>query len=283
MKAAVALLKETYAQFSKDKAMRMAAALAYYTIFSIAPLLVIAIAVAALVLGQKGATEQISWQLRDLLGDAGAVSIQSMIESANKPKSGIAAVIIGLATLLFGASGVFGQLQEALDEIWDADPKTSAGWMAMIRGRFLSFAMVLGTGFILLVSLILSAGIAAMSKLLGGLMPGLVVLSAVANVVLSLGIVTVLFAMIFKILPNTSIGWRDVWHGAFATSLLFTIGKFGLGLYLGTGAVASSYGAAGSLIVVLLWVYYSSMILLFGAEFTEVYSRRHGTRKAPSS
>lgn len=278
MKNTVGLFKETFAEFTKDKATRLAAALAYYTIFSLAPLLIIAIAVSALVLGQKGATEQISYQLRDLVGGAGAATIQSMIESANQPRSGIIAAIVGVATLLFGASGVFGQLQDALNTVWHAEPTASNGVLGFIRDRFLSFAMVFGTGFILLVSLVLSAGIAAMSKIFAGMVPGIVVASEAANFVLSLILVAALFAMIFKILPNTPIGWRDVWRGAFVTSLLFTMGKFALGFYLGRGAIASSYGVAGSLIVILLWVYYSSMILLFGAEFTKVYSRHHGTR-----
>lgn len=278
-KTLFAMLKEAAAEFSNDNAMRLAAALAYYTIFSIAPLLVIAIAITALVLGHQGATEQISYQIKGLVGDASATAIQSMVESANQPKKGVVAVVIGVCTLLFGASGAFGELQAALNTVWKATPQKTSGAIAFIKERFLSFSMVLGVGFLLLVSLVLSAALASVGKVFDGMLPGWAIVARVLNIGLSLGVITVLFAMIFKILPAVRIRWRDVWHGAFATALLFTIGKIGLGFYLGRSAVGSSYGAAGSLIVVLLWVYYSSMILLFGAEFTEVYSRRLGGKK----
>ncbi|MEA3188055.1 MAG: rane protein [Chthoniobacter sp.] len=280
MKTFVKLLKETCHEFSKDKAMRMAAALAYYTIFSVTPLLLIAIGIAARVLGAKGATEQIFEQLRGLLGDAGAVGIQTMVESANRPTGSIVAVLIGSVMLLFGASGVFAELQDSLNTIWKAPTPPSSGLWSLIKNRFLSFSMVFGIGFLLLVSLLISAGIAALGTILQGAVPGFETAAQLANFLISIVIIAVLFAMLFKLLPDTPIGWRDVWIGAFATSAMFTIGKFLLGLYLGRSAVVSSYGAAGSLIVVLSWVYYSSLILLFGAEFTEVYSRHHGTRKA---
>jgi len=273
------LLKETYDEFSKDNAMRLAAALAYYTIFSIAPLLVIIIAITALWLGHKGATQEISTQLHGLVGDSGATAIQSMVESANQPKQGIVAVIIGFVTLLIGATGVFGQLKDALNTVWKAKPQPSSGVWSFVKDRFLSFAMVLGTGFLLLVSLVISAGLAALGNVLNGMLPGWTILAEVLNTIISLALISVLFAMIFKVLPDVHVRWSDVWHGAIATSLLFTIGKFALGFYLGRGAAASSYGAAGSLVVVLLWVYYSAMILLFGAEFTEVYARRVGEQK----
>lgn len=270
------MLKDTVAAFSSDKAPRMAAALAYYTIFSIAPLLVITIAIVALVLGQKGATEQISAQLRDLVGAGGAVAIQTMVESANRPRQGIIAVIIGLITLLFGASGVFGELQDSLNTIWKVPASAASGIWLMIKNRFLSFSMILTFGFLLLVSLVISAAISAASGFIK--IPGFDLIAHLLNLLLSIVIITVLFAMIFKILPDAAIAWRDVWIGAFATAVLFSIGKFGIGLYLGKGAIMSSYGAMGSLVVVLLWIYYSSMILLFGAEFTHVYSKTHGTR-----
>lgn len=273
------LLKETFAEFSKDNCTRLAASLAYYTIFSLAPLLVIAIAIVALYLGQKGATEQIAYQIKGLVGDAGAVTIQSMVESANQPKKGLMAVVIGLITLLFGASGAFGELKSALNAVWEVKPVATSGIWGFVKDRFLSFSMVLGVGFLLLVSLLLSAALAALGKTFGGMMPGWTILAEGLNFALSIGVITVLFAMIFKVLPDVSIAWSDVWHGAFATAVLFTVGKFGLGLYLGRGSVGSSYGAAGSLIVVLLWVYYSSIIMLLGAEFTQVYSRRHGEKQ----
>ncbi|MDP9292731.1 MAG: YihY/virulence factor BrkB family protein [Verrucomicrobiota bacterium] len=272
-RTALDLGKETVNEFLKDKAPRLAAALSYYTIFSIAPLMIILIAVAALVLGQKGATEQVSYQLKDLLGEAGATSIQTMVESANRPKAGVVAAVTGVVVLLFGASGVFGQLQDALNTIWDVKAKEGGGFLKMLKDRFLSFSMILVVGFLLLVSLVLSAAIAAVGTMFQNMMPGMEVVGHILNFVVSFVVISFLFAMIFKILPDAEIGWHDVWLGAIATSFLFTLGKFGLGIYLGKGAVGSSYGAAGSLIVVLVWVYYSSMILLFGAEFTEVYSR----------
>lgn len=272
-RTALDLGKETVNEFLKDKAPRLAAALSYYTIFSIAPLMIILIAVAALILGQKGATEQVSYQLKDLLGEAGATSIQTMVESANRPKAGVVAAITGVVVLLFGASGVFGQLQDALNTIWDVKAKEGGGFLKMLKDRFLSFSMILVVGFLLLVSLVLSAAIAALGTMFQNMMPGMEVFGHILNFVVSFVVISFLFAMIFKILPDAEIGWHDVWLGAIVTAFFFTVGKFGLGIYLGKGAVGSSYGAAGSLIVVLVWVYYSSMILLFGAEFTEVYSR----------
>jgi membrane protein len=279
-KLLLSLTKETFSEFSKDNATRLSAALAYYTIFSIAPLLIIVIAIAALWLGSKGATQEISWQIRGLVGDAGGTAIQSMVESANKPRSGVVAVVVGFVTLLVGATGVFGELKSALNIVWKAKPAQSGGILEVVKDRFLSFSMVLGIGFLLLVSLIISAALAALGKVFDGMIPGWEITAHLLNFVISLALVSVLFAMIFKFLPDVHIRWSDVWHGAIFTSLLFSIGKFVLGLYLGKGAVGSSYGVAGSLVVVLLWVYYSSMILLLGAEFTEVYARRVGARKA---
>lgn len=273
-RAVLNLLKETYAEFSRDNAMRLAAALAYYTIFSIAPLLVICISIAGLVFTQQGASEQISAQVKGLVGEAGATAIQSMVESAMQPKKSIVALIVGGATLLLGASGAFSELQSSLNTAWGVKTPENSGFWMMIKNRFLSFSMVLGTGFLLLVSLVLSAGIAMLSELFGKFMPGVEAIAHVVNIVVSLGVISALLAMIFKYLPDAEIRWSDVWVGAVVTAILFTIGKAALGLYLGNSAIGSSYGAAGSFVVVLVWVYYSSMILLFGAEFTEVYSRR---------
>ncbi len=278
MKECIALLKKTCADFSNDNASRMAAALAYYTIFSLAPLLVIAISIAGLVFTYHGASEQISLQIRGLLGDAGAIAVQSMVQSAMQPKKSTIAVIVGAVTLLFGASGVFAELQSALNNIWKVPTTESSGFCALIKNRFLSFAAVLGFGFLLLVSLVISAAITAITTMLHSTMPAFQMVAEALNFVVSVLVSAALFAMIFKILPETKIAWRDVLHGAFATSFFFSIGKFLLGLYLGRSALVSSYGAAGSVAMLLLWVYYSSMILLFGAEFTHVYSRHHGTR-----
>jgi membrane protein len=200
-----------------------------------------------------------------------------MIENAQRPKTGIVATLIGVGTLLFGASGVFGQLQETLNRIWDVPPNKSSGIWNMVRSRFLSFAMVLVIGFLLLASLVLSAAIAGAGEYLSDMVPGLEAWLQTANTITSFVIVTVLFALIFKVLPDTSIAWRDVWVGALLTSLLFTIGKFAIGLYLGKSSLASGYGAAGSLVVLIVWVYYSAQIMFFGAELAHVYAVRHGS------
>ncbi len=269
--------KRTVTEWSDDKASTQAASLAYFTIFSIAPVLIIAVAVAGLVFGEEAARGQIEAQIQGLVGESGAKVIESMMASARKPASGILASIIGLVALIFGATGVFAQLQDSLNIIWKAKPKPMNGLLSFLRVRFLSFAMVLGIGFLLLVSLVLSAGLSAAGTYIGSHIPGWEAVWQVANLVISFGVITVLFAMIYKVLPDTKVAWRDVWLGAAFTAVLFSIGKFGIGLYLGKGSVASSYGAAGSLAVILLWVYYSSMILFFGAEFTQVYARTHGS------
>ena len=267
----------------EDQAPTLGAALAYYTVFSLAPLLIIAIAIAGLVFGQEAARGQIFDQLRGLLGDASGKAMQDMVQNANqKPATGIIAALIGVVTLLFGASGVFGQLQTSLNAIWGVQPKPGRGILGLVQDRILSFGFILVVGFLLLVSLLLTAGMALVSSWIGGLMPGSETLAYTLNIVLSLSMITLLFATIFKFLPDAKIAWHDVWIGAFLTAVLFTVGKFALGLYIGKSGVASSYGAAGSLIVLLLWVYYSSQILFFGAEFTQVYANRFGSRVAPA-
>lgn len=275
------LLKDTYHQWSEDKASRLAAALSYYTIFSLAPLLVIAIAITGLVYGQQAAQNQIVGQIQGLVGHNGAQAIQTMIEGARKPSTSIIATIIGIILLLFGAAGLFGQLQDALNTIWEVTPKPNQGVWAMIKERFLSFTMVLGIGFLLLVSLVISATLSALGVFITGLLPGMDILLQVVNFVVSFAVVTFLFAMIFKYLPDAEIAWRDVWLGAIVTAFLFTVGKFLIGLYLGRSSVTSSYGAAGSLVVILLWVYYSGQILFFGAEFTQVYANKFGSHIVP--
>ena len=271
------LLKETFSEWSEDKASRLAAALAYYTIFSIAPLLIIAIAVAGLAFGQEAARGQLDRQIQGLVGQQSAELIQTMVESASKPTSGIIATVIAIATILFGASGLFGQLQDALNTIWEVEPKPGRGILGIIKDRFLSFTMVLGIGFLLLVSLVLSALLSALDPYLTDLLPGSIYLLQILNFVISFGVITLLFAMIYKILPDVKIAWSDVWIGAAVTSLLFALGKFLIGLYLGNSSAGSAYGAAGSLVILLLWIYYSAQILLFGAEFTQVYAKKYGS------
>lgn len=277
MKRAFLLFKESFTEFNSDKVPTLGAALAYYTIFSIAPLLLIAIAIAGFVFGREAVQGQMFEQLRGVFGASAAGALQEMVKSAAKPKSGTIATVLGVVTLLFGAGGVFGQLQQSLNAIWHVEAKKTSGVMSMLKQRFLSFAMVLGVGFLLLVSLVLDAIISAAGKFMGGIVGGEALWHTV-EVVVSLAVITVLFAMIFRFLPETTVEWRDVWLGAGFTSLLFVVGKFLLGIYFGKSAVGSSYGAAGSLVLLLLWVYYSAQILFFGAEFTKVYARRHGSR-----
>lgn len=282
VKKYLALFKNTWTEFSEDKAPRLGAALAYYTVFSIAPLLLIAISIAGIVFGRQAAQGEITRQLSGVLGSSTAHAIDGMIAAAARPKSSTLATIVGIVTLLLGAAGVFGQLQEALDTIWNVERPKSAGFMAAIRDRFLSMAMVFGIGFLLLVSLIFDAAISAMGHYIGARLPGGEALLQVVQLVVSFALITLLFALIFKYLPHTAVAWHDVWFGAVFTSLLFVLGKFGLGLYIGKASVGSAYGAAGSLVIILIWVYWSAQILFFGAEFTQVYARKHGSQAAVS-
>jgi membrane protein len=279
MKSYIAIFKQTMQEFMSDKVPRLGAALAYYTIFSIAPLLLISIAIAGMVFGQDAARNGITAQLAAVLGQTAAKAVNDMIASAAaKPKTGTIATIFGVVTLLLGASGVFGQLKDALNTIWDVPPKKSGGILGMFKERFLSMAMVLGVGFLLLVSLVIDAAISGAAKRF--IPESMAAIAQTIQLVVSLGVVTVLFAMMFRFLPDLKITWRDVWLGAGFTSILFVVGKYALGVYLTRSAVGSSYGAAGSLVVLLLWIYYSAQILLFGAEFTQVYARTHGTLAA---
>jgi membrane protein len=283
LKEGISLLKETFREWIEDRAPTLGAALAYYTVFSLTPLLVIAIFIAGFVFGPQAAEGKIFDALRDLLGDVGARAVQATVQNASEqPAVGLFATVIGFVTLLFGASGVFVQLQTSLNGIWGVQPKPGRGILGIVKDRMTSFVLILLVGFLLLLSILLTAAIAFIGGSFGD-MPGMEALAQIVNTVLSLAVVTLLFAMIFKFLPDAQIAWGDVWVGAFLTAVLFTLGKFALGLYLGKGAVASSHGAAGSLIVLLLWVYYSSQIVFFGAEFTQVYANRFGSHVTPSS
>lgn len=305
------LLKDTFSEWSDDKAPRLGAALAYYTVFSISPLLIIVVAMAGFVFGRDAVQGQIVEQIQGLVGKDGAKVIQTMIQSAHKPSSNVIVTVIGIVTLILGAAGVFNELQDALNTIWKVAPKQGSSAMETIRSylktfrrsgfnrpsaqlkslfrvlipslrdRLMSFTVVLGVGFLLLVSLVLSAGLSALGKFLSGLLPGFIHVMQVLNFIVSFGVITVLFAMIYKILPDVEIKWKNVWMGAALTSLLFTIGKFLIGLYIGNSSVASSYGAAGSLVIILIWVYYAAQILFFGAEFTKVYTKMYDPRTAP--
>ncbi len=275
------LLKEAFREWQQDKVSLLAAALAYYTVFSVTPLLVIAIAIAGAVFGQDTAKNEIVQQINALVGEQGAQVIEIALANANQPQLGSLASIISLIILLVGASGVFAQLQEALNTVWDVKPKSDRGLGQFLRKRLLSFGMVLAIGFLLLVSLIFSAILSGISNLEINLLPGWVSLLRLLNLAISLGMISLLFALIYKYLPDAKIRWQDVWVGAIITALLFTLGKFLIGLYLGRGSLGSTYGAAGSLIIFLAWVFYSAQILLFGAEFTQVYARKYGRTIRP--
>jgi len=273
------LVKESVSAWIDDYAPSMGAALAYYTIFSIAPLLIIVIAVAGIFFGQEAVRGELASQLGDLLGTEGAQAVQGLIASASTPKSGVIATVVGVFILILGATSVFGELQSALDRIWRAPaaPKTAGIWK-LLRTRLLSFGLVLGIGFLLLVSLVISAALAAFGAWSSGALGEWEWLLQFFNLLLSLALETGLFAMIYKIMPRAHIAWHDVWVGAAVTAVLFEIGKFLIGLYLGKSGVTSGFGAAGSLVVLLLWVYYSAQIFLLGAEFTWIYAHQHGSR-----
>lgn len=283
LKTAVRLIKETIAEANQDNIPLFAAALAYYTVFSLAPVLVIAIAIVGVVFGEEAARGEIGRQMQGLLGVQGAEFVQSMIQNANRPGSGgLLATIVSTGILLFGASGVFGQLQTALNTIWEVKPKPGRAVKSFFQSRFLSFAMVLVIGFLLLVSLVLSAVLSGISAYFRVAFPELLILGQLLNFALSFTVVTTLFAAIYKFLPDVNIPWKNLWVGAGVTALLFNVGKFAIGLYLGNSTVGSTYGAAGSLVVVLIWVFYSAQILLYGAEFTQVYSKYRGQPIQPS-
>jgi len=273
------LIKASVASFRKDYASSMGGALAYYTLFSIAPVLIIVIAVAGFFLGDEAARGEIFTQLQGLLGDDGAAAVQGLLESSSDPDEGLFATIASFLLLLLGATTVFAELQSDLDRIWRAELKPTSGLWSLLRARVLSFGMVLALAFLLLVSLVISAALSALGKWWGGWFEGWAVLLEAVNFLVSLAITTGLFALIYKLLPRVDIAWHDVWIGAIVTALLFAVGKFLIGLYIGHSGIASGFGAAGSFVVLLVWVYYSTQIFLLGAEFTWVYAHERGSRR----
>lgn len=282
-KAILELLKATWAEWNEDKAPRLGAAFAYYTVFSLSPLLIVIIAIAGAVFGEEAARGQIQREISGAIGPDAAKSVEDMIKGAAERKStGIFASIAGIATLLLSSSALFGQLQDSLNTIWEVAPKPGQGFMAVVRQRFLSFSMVLGTGFLMLVSLASSAAVSALGTFMGDLLPIPEFLLHIINFVIGFAVTTLLFAMMYKVLPDAEVQWHDVWVGAILTSLLFGIGRFALGMYLGKSGVSSAYGAAGSLVLILLWIYYAAQILFFGAEFTQVYANKFGSKVKPS-
>lgn len=281
----VTLVKETVRQFGEDKATRLAAALAYAAVFSIPPLILLVLLVLGRLLGAQFTEEQIEAHLLDqfagLLGPQSSDVLASVIENASRPGGGLIAGTIGLVALAIGASGFFAQLQDALNTIWEVQPAPGRGILGTIKDRLFSFSLVAGLGMLLLLSLIVSTALSALNAYIAGLLPDTRILVQILNQAISLVVIIVLFAAVYKIIPDVQIAWRDVWIGAIVTGILFTIGKWAIGLYIGQSSTASDYGAAGSLAVFLIWIYYSALIFFLGAEFTQVYANRFGTRLVP--
>ena len=278
MKAVLALLKESCSAWLQDNAPSMSAALTFYAILSLIPVLIVATAVAGLGFGQKLAEAEALRQIQAVLGETSARVLRAAVLSANRPALGAIAGMVGVGTILVGASGAFIELQDALNKIWRVERESGNILLGAIKQRLLSFSLVLGTGFLLLLSLLSSAALAAVQRLMGQVLPWPVFLLELVDFLLSFGVITLLLAMIFKVLPNTQVAWSDVWIGAAIASLLFTSGKLLIGLYLGGSAVVSAYGAVSSPLVILVWIYYSAQILIFGAEVTHVYANKHGSR-----
>jgi membrane protein len=272
------LVRQTASGWSRINAPRLSASLAFYIMWSIAPLLVLCVSIAGLVFGPKGAQEQVAAQIRNVTGPAGGEIIQTLLAHASNPKHGVTAAVMGFVALLFGASGVFVELRDSLNLVWGAPSASGRGLMGMIRYRFFSFAMVIGVGFLLMDSVLAGAGIAAAGKFFQHDLPVSETLLQLANTLVTFVMVTVLFALLYRVVPDVDIEWRDVGIGAAVTSLLFSVGKLAIGLYLGKEGLGSPYGAAGSLVVFIVWVYYSAQIFFFGAEFTCVFAERHGSR-----
>ena len=272
------LSKDAVAAWVDDYAPSMGAALSYYSVFSMAPLLLIVISIAGLVFDREVARGEVFGQLRGLLGDASAAAIEAALTSLSKSSHGVASTVIGLVVLLVGATSVFGELQNALDRIWRAPQRDRRGGLwRLVRARLLSFGMILGIAFLLMVSLVLSAAISALGKWWGGFFGTWEVLLQLVNVVVGFALTTTVFAMIYKVMPRVDVRWHDVWWGAAITALLFTVGRFLIGLYIGKSGIASGFGAAGSIAIIFVWVYYSAQIFLLGAEFTWVYARQFGS------
>lgn len=272
-----ALLPQAGAAWLDDDAPTLGAALAFYTLFSLAPVLIVAVSIAGFAFGQKAAQGEIVRQFQGLMGIQGAGAIETILQSTNRPRLGILATALGLVAILVGASGAFNELQDALNIIWKVN-STKSFWRVALRHRFFSLGLVVATGFLLLTSLVITASLAAAENFIDTLLPVSIVILESMNFSFSFIVITLLFALIFKFIPDTTIPWSDVWMGAAVTSLLFTLGKVVIGFYLGHSALTSAYGAAASLVVFLIWIYYSAQILLFGAEITHIYALKYGSR-----
>ena len=273
------LIRDTAVQWSEHRTARLGAALAYYSVFSLGPLMIIIIWIAGLFFGRAAVRGEVSSQIGTLVGETGARAVESMLAAAARPYEGTTAAVIGIALLIVAALGIVIQLKDALNTVWDVKSAPGGGWWSYVRSYVVSLAAIAALGFVLLVSLVVTAGLAAFSKHAALYLPETALQFVSAG--LSFVVTAVLFAMMFKWLPDTEVAWSDVWLGAAVTAALFTLGKVLIGLYIGKQGLESVYGAAASIVVLLLWVYYSAQILLLGAEFTHAFARRHGSRKPP--
>ncbi|MBE2218850.1 MAG: YihY/virulence factor BrkB family protein [Ignavibacteria bacterium] len=262
-----------------DKGFKMAAALSYYAAFSLGPLLIIVIAIAGFIFGEEAAKGQLFFELKNMIGSDGAQMMETIIKGASNTTTGIFATIFSVILLVFGSIGVFVELQESLNMVWGVEPKPGKGLKMFIRNRIISFSMVVATGFLLMVSLMINSAIALLNEFMAEMFPSLIPIAFILNNAASLIVITILFALIYKVLPDVLISWRYVWLGAGITSVLFSIGKYLIGLYLGSSSYASTYGAAASLVIIFLWIYYSGLILFFGAELTQVYRKRYSGKE----
>lgn len=277
------VLKNSFTGFSDHKVTKLSGSLAYYTVFSMAPLLIVIIALCGIFLGEEAARNQIYAQLGGFMGKETALQLQEIVQKAAIGNKGTIAFIIGIVTLLVGATTVFADIQDSINSIWGLKPKPKRGWLKMVQNRFLSFSVIISLGFLLLVSLMITSVLDGFSTRLEQRFSEVsVVIFYVLNQVVTLGVITIIFGVIFKVLPDADIKWRDVIWGALVTALLFMLGKFGISVYIGQSDVGSTYGAAGSLVILLLWTYYSSIILYFGAEFTKAYAMAYGSEIHPS-
>ena len=277
------LIKETYIEWNDDDPWRQSAVVAYYAIFSLPALLIIVVTIAGSIFGEAAVQGRLSSEIGTMIGPDAAEEVETMLSNAYQQQSSVLATIIGIAVLLFGATGVFYQLQQSLNNIWEVEANKDAGIKKLVKDRVSSFGVILVIGFLLLISLMLTTALTALSDFITQHLPDyLLYVFYIANFIISLGVITLLFAMIFKILPDVELEWRTVWVGAVVTTILFIIGKYGLSFYFGKANPGSAYGAAGSVILILLWVSYSCLILFFGAEFTQVYARTYGHPIQPS-
>ena len=282
MRRLFGFVKKTGVQWLDDKAPRLAASLAFYTLLSLAPMLVVSVSIAGLVFGEDAARGQIAGQLNGLLGPSGADTVQTILAHAKTPSSGVIGTVVGIALAVFGASGVFGELQTSLDLIWRVEAKPGRGIKGFLHDRVFSFTLVMGVAFLLLVSLVVSAALATVGAYFEHTLPGGTVVWHLLNIAISICVTGVLFGLIFKVVPDVHLRWREVWRGALVTAVLFTGGKFLIGLYLGRSTVASPFGAAGSVVALVVWIYYSAQILFFGAELTKADVEQRGRHVEPT-